>query len=476
MATSSRTSCQSQPHPAAIFCDIEVPIGSSMATFNLENAVCSHGLFMMAPNKWDPLTKSLTRPLCLSDGRDSALVRIFELPHALFIRVYGTPHLSPSDKEALTTQVRRMLRLSEREETKALEFQEMHAGAKARGFGRELPMAQYLNVCKREKRISIPISTFQPLKSLLSLNLARESPSSLLSILLFDCNIGIRAIPLILVYDKLAKTRSKSKTDYLSMEAQLRTLLEQQIEAQNQKIAELRIEQQQMFAKIMTALDKDKDSNDVGENQINTSEVTGDRNVFKFLPKIEFPNFGGTNPRIWIKKCARRIAKKGSAAVVQWLVQWQGHSPEEATWHFISEIEASISTPKPDIIIVDSKPDMQQEAKDKLHFEESLAKSKSAPKIQEVQDVEFHEELSESPEGKMAECCYTSRERALPLDKLIIKEINFEGLSNALVLYFESVVLKPSQSEFTMFSSYIIGEPYVSHAGWSIPGFGFPFC
>ncbi|KAJ8423987.1 hypothetical protein Cgig2_009195 [Carnegiea gigantea] len=72
----------------------------------------------------------------------------------------------------------------------------------------------------------------------------------------------VLAIPLILVYDKLAKTRSKSKTDYSSMEAQLRTLLEQQIEAQNQKIAELRIEQQQMFAKIMTALEKDKDSND----------------------------------------------------------------------------------------------------------------------------------------------------------------------------------------------------------------------
>jgi len=89
------------------------------------------------------------------------------------------------------------------------------------------------------------------------------------------------------------------------MEAQLRTLLEQQIEAQNQRIAELRVEQQQMFAKIMSVLEKDKDSNDVGENQINTSEVTGDRNVFKFLPKIEFPNFGGANPRIWIKKCAR---------------------------------------------------------------------------------------------------------------------------------------------------------------------------
>ena len=60
-----------------------------------------------------------------------------------------------------------------------------------------------------------------------------------------------------------------------------------------------------MFAKIMSVLEKDKDSNEAGENQINTSEVVGDKNVFKFLPKIEFPIFGGTNPRIWVKKCTR---------------------------------------------------------------------------------------------------------------------------------------------------------------------------
>jgi len=36
---------------------------------------------------------------------------------------------------------------------------------------------------------------------------------------------------------------------------------------------------------------------------------------------------------------ARRIVKKGPAAAVQWLVHWQGHPPEEATWHFTDEIE-----------------------------------------------------------------------------------------------------------------------------------------
>lgn len=60
-----------------------------------------------------------------------------------------------------------------------------------------------------------------------------------------------------------------------------------------------------MFTKIMSILEKDNDSNEEGENQINTSEVVGDRNVFKFLPKIEFPVFRGTNPRIWVKKCTQ---------------------------------------------------------------------------------------------------------------------------------------------------------------------------
>jgi len=33
--------------------------------------------------------------------------------------------------------------------------------------------------------------------------------------------------------------------------------------------------------------------------------MSGDRNTFTFLPKIEFSTFGWINPRIWIKKCNR---------------------------------------------------------------------------------------------------------------------------------------------------------------------------
>ena len=41
----------------------------------------------------------------------------------------------------------------------------------------------------------------------------------------------------------------------------------------------------------MATLGKDKDSNEVGDIQISNSEVVGDRDAFKFLPKIEFSHF-----------------------------------------------------------------------------------------------------------------------------------------------------------------------------------------
>jgi hypothetical protein len=42
--------------------DLVLPLGEAAETFQLEKAVCSHGLFMMAPNQWDPLSKTLLRP------------------------------------------------------------------------------------------------------------------------------------------------------------------------------------------------------------------------------------------------------------------------------------------------------------------------------------------------------------------------------------------------------------------------------
>jgi len=74
------------------------------------------------------------------------------------------------------------------------------------------------------------------------------------------------------------------------MENQLRTLLEQQLELQNQRILELR-DQQRMFEQMMALLLKEK-TNEVNVGTPNSesgSGVGGAGNAFKFLPNIEFP-------------------------------------------------------------------------------------------------------------------------------------------------------------------------------------------
>ncbi|PSS18995.1 hypothetical protein CEY00_Acc10937 [Actinidia chinensis var. chinensis] len=133
---------------------VDLPLGeAAAATFDLEKAVCSHGLFMMAPNQWDPLSKTLLRPLRLdsdsesdngasllhSSSPTSLIVRIShpsDSPHSLRLRVFDTDSLSPQHQQNLLDQVRRMLRLSDAEEASVKEFQKMHGESKDRGFGR----------------------------------------------------------------------------------------------------------------------------------------------------------------------------------------------------------------------------------------------------------------------------------------------------------------------------------------------------
>lgn len=110
------------------------------AGFDLVKAVCSHGLFMMAPNTWDPSTKTLQRPLRLSSSSsDPVTVRISH-PSSLLVSVSvsGTPSssLSPQDQQSVLAQVGRMLRLSEDNDRLIREFHELHPSAKAKGFGR----------------------------------------------------------------------------------------------------------------------------------------------------------------------------------------------------------------------------------------------------------------------------------------------------------------------------------------------------
>lgn len=73
-------------------------------TFDLANAVCNHGLFMMAPNGWDPDTASLRRPLHLSSSSASLCVRVSQpSPHPdhLLVSVYCTTFLSSQDQDAI---------------------------------------------------------------------------------------------------------------------------------------------------------------------------------------------------------------------------------------------------------------------------------------------------------------------------------------------------------------------------------------
>nr|XP_029121559.1 uncharacterized protein LOC105049133 isoform X2 [Elaeis guineensis] len=107
--------------------------------FNLETAVCSHGLFMMAPNRWDPASKSLHRPLRLPTSSSSLPVRISHPSPShplLLVSVFGASSLSSQDQHAILAQVRRMLRISDENDRVIREFHKLHAGAKERGFGR----------------------------------------------------------------------------------------------------------------------------------------------------------------------------------------------------------------------------------------------------------------------------------------------------------------------------------------------------
>lgn len=94
---------------------LEVQLGKTAAeTFHLETVVCSHGFFMMAPNRWDPVSKALFRPLRLAllhspTPSPWVMVRISQPPHrpqCLHLHVYPNFSstnfsLSPENEQAL---------------------------------------------------------------------------------------------------------------------------------------------------------------------------------------------------------------------------------------------------------------------------------------------------------------------------------------------------------------------------------------
>lgn len=80
---------------------------SGGSKFKLENAVCNHGFFMMAPNQWIPATKTLQRPLRLADSTTSVTVSISQPPNHNFlcVRVDAAHDLSSLDQQAIQVHV-----------------------------------------------------------------------------------------------------------------------------------------------------------------------------------------------------------------------------------------------------------------------------------------------------------------------------------------------------------------------------------
>ncbi|KAG4169797.1 hypothetical protein ERO13_A12G103850v2 [Gossypium hirsutum] len=105
---------------------VELPLGEATEGFELEKAICSDGLFMLALNHWDPISHSFSHPLCLTSPPLTVNVCISQPPifssSTLYLRIYGASSLSPPHRRSLLNQVSRMLRLSESEENNVREF------------------------------------------------------------------------------------------------------------------------------------------------------------------------------------------------------------------------------------------------------------------------------------------------------------------------------------------------------------------
>ncbi|KAH0470566.1 hypothetical protein IEQ34_000289 [Dendrobium chrysotoxum] len=113
---------------------LEIPVKDP--SFDLTKAVCSHGLFMMAPNHWDPASCTLQRPIRLPSGGVRVHISQLRPSSPIVVSVAGSVSLSLEDEEALLDQVRRMLRISDEEDRIIQEFHRIHADAREKGLGR----------------------------------------------------------------------------------------------------------------------------------------------------------------------------------------------------------------------------------------------------------------------------------------------------------------------------------------------------
>ncbi len=102
--------------------------------FDLQAAVCSYGYFILAPNRWDPDTRTLTRPL---NGRRGRAVRVtISQPGSRSsrqtLKLACNKRLDANERTSIKAQTRRMLRINE-------DFSgwfRMHPIARRKKFGR----------------------------------------------------------------------------------------------------------------------------------------------------------------------------------------------------------------------------------------------------------------------------------------------------------------------------------------------------
>ncbi|MCH7814823.1 MAG: hypothetical protein IID40_12480 [Planctomycetes bacterium] len=81
--------------------------------FRFTTAVCSHGFFALAPNQWDPETRTLTTTVWANEVALTVRIRAVAAGAALQIDVPGLRTMSPGPRRALRAAVRRILRLDE---------------------------------------------------------------------------------------------------------------------------------------------------------------------------------------------------------------------------------------------------------------------------------------------------------------------------------------------------------------------------
>ena len=93
---------------------LHLPLGECITTFNLEDAVCNHGFFVMAPNSWILSTKTLQQPLRLANSTTSVMVSISHLPNnnSILIQVHDIQNVSLEDEKAILVYTTFSLSLS----------------------------------------------------------------------------------------------------------------------------------------------------------------------------------------------------------------------------------------------------------------------------------------------------------------------------------------------------------------------------